>query len=96
VRHRRVVPKGHDGPMTRLPPQVLAQLGRRTVEPQPNQNPHVFVWTASVERILAKIAKCEETFDALHWRAVAGAHIKRACQATASKRAGALDRKPRG
>ena len=31
-----------------------------------NQNPHVFVWTASVERIMAKIAKCKEALDALH------------------------------
>lgn len=33
---------------------------------QSNQNPHVFVWTASADRILAKIAKCQETLDALH------------------------------
>jgi transposase len=31
-----------------------------------NQNPHTFVWTASVESILAKIAKCKEALDALH------------------------------
>jgi transposase len=31
-----------------------------------NQNPHVFVWTASVEGILTKIAKCKEALDALH------------------------------
>jgi transposase len=31
-----------------------------------NQKPHVFVWSASVERILAKIAKCKEALDALH------------------------------
>jgi transposase len=31
-----------------------------------NQNPHIFVWTASVERILAKINKCKGTYDALH------------------------------
>jgi hypothetical protein len=30
-----------------------------------NQNPRVFVWSASVETILAKIAKCKEAFDAL-------------------------------
>ena len=29
-----------------------------------NQNPHVFVWSAPVERILAKIAKCKEALDA--------------------------------
>ena len=31
-----------------------------------NQNPRVFVWTARVEHILAKIAKCKEALDALH------------------------------
>jgi transposase len=31
-----------------------------------NQNPHIFVWTAPVERILTKIAKCKEALDALH------------------------------
>jgi transposase len=33
---------------------------------QSNQNPHVFVWTASIESIMAKIAKCKEALDALH------------------------------
>ena len=31
-----------------------------------NQNPQAFVWSAPVERILSKIAKCKEAFDALH------------------------------
>jgi transposase len=31
-----------------------------------NQNPRVFVWTASVESIMDKIAKCKEALDALH------------------------------
>ena len=31
-----------------------------------NQNPKVFVWSACVERILAKIAKCREALGALH------------------------------
>ena len=31
-----------------------------------NQNPHIFVWTAPVERILAKINKCKDALDALH------------------------------
>jgi hypothetical protein len=31
-----------------------------------NQNPKVFVWSASVEHIMAKIAKCKEALDALH------------------------------
>jgi len=31
-----------------------------------NQNPTVFVWSAPVERILAKIAKCKEALGTLH------------------------------
>jgi len=31
-----------------------------------NQNPRVFVWTASVERILTKVAKCKEALGTLH------------------------------
>jgi len=31
-----------------------------------NQNPQVFVWTAPVEKILAKVAKSKEALDALH------------------------------
>ena len=31
-----------------------------------NQNHKVFVWTASVERIMAKVAKCKEALDAVH------------------------------
>jgi transposase len=31
-----------------------------------NQNPRVFVWSAPVEKILAKIAKCKEALDSLH------------------------------
>ncbi len=31
-----------------------------------NQNPKVFVWTASVERIMAKVAKCKEVLGTLH------------------------------
>jgi hypothetical protein len=31
-----------------------------------NQNPQVFVWSAPVERIMAKITKCKEALDALH------------------------------
>jgi len=31
-----------------------------------NQNPRVFQWTASVERILTKVAKCKEALDTLH------------------------------
>ncbi len=31
-----------------------------------NQHPQVFVWSASAESILAKIAKCKEALDAVH------------------------------
>ena len=31
-----------------------------------NQNPRVFIWSASVERIMSKIAKCKEVLDSLH------------------------------
>jgi len=31
-----------------------------------NQNPRVFAWTASVERILTKVAKCKEVLGTLH------------------------------
>jgi transposase len=31
-----------------------------------NQNPNIFVWTASVENIMKKIAKCKEALDAVH------------------------------
>jgi transposase len=31
-----------------------------------NQNPQVFVWSAPVDRIMEKIAKCKEVLDALH------------------------------
>ena len=31
-----------------------------------NQNPKVFVWTAPVDRIMTKIAKCKEALVTLH------------------------------
>jgi len=31
-----------------------------------NQNPHVFTWTASVESIMNKVAKCKEALGTLH------------------------------
>lgn len=31
-----------------------------------NQNPKVFTWTASVGRIMTKVAKCKEALDSLH------------------------------
>ena len=33
---------------------------------QSNQHPHIFVWTASAESLLAKIAKCKEALETLH------------------------------
>ncbi len=33
-----------------------------------NQNPKVFVWTASVEKIMTKIAKSKEALETLHYR----------------------------
>ena len=32
---------------------------------QSNQHPHIFVWTASAQRILAKITKCKEVLETL-------------------------------
>jgi transposase len=31
-----------------------------------NQNPRIFVWTASFDQIMLKVAKCKEALDALH------------------------------
>ncbi len=31
-----------------------------------NQTPQVFVWSASIERIMSKISKCKEALDAVH------------------------------
>jgi len=31
-----------------------------------NQNPRVFIWSASVERIMSKISKCKEALETLH------------------------------
>jgi hypothetical protein len=31
-----------------------------------NQKPRIFKWTASVEQILAKVAKCKEALETLH------------------------------
>jgi hypothetical protein len=31
-----------------------------------NQNPKVFVWTASVAHIMSKVAKCKEALGTLH------------------------------
>jgi len=45
-------------------PELIATINDYVAES--NQNPHVFVWTASAENILAKIAKCKEALDALH------------------------------
>ena len=45
-------------------PQLIAVIEHYIA--QSNQNPHIFVWTASADSILAKIAKCKEALDALH------------------------------
>jgi transposase len=45
-------------------PELIATIDEYLV--QSNQNPHVFVWTASVDRVLAKIAKCKEALETLH------------------------------
>ena len=45
-------------------PQLIAVIEQYIA--QSNQNPHIFVWTASADSILAKIAKCKEALDALH------------------------------
>ncbi|MBK5188141.1 MAG: IS630 family transposase [Gemmatimonadaceae bacterium] len=45
-------------------PELIATINNYLA--QSNQNPHVFVWTASAESIRAKIAKCKEALDALH------------------------------
>ena len=45
-------------------PELIAAI--RDYLDHHNQNPRVFVWTASAERILTKVAKCKEALDALH------------------------------
>ncbi len=45
-------------------PELIAAI--RDYLEHHNQNPRVFVWTASVERIMTKVAKCKEVLDALH------------------------------
>jgi transposase len=52
--------RGSFGSVTELIAAIQAYLDNH------NQNPQVFVWSAPVERILAKIAKCKEALDALH------------------------------
>ena len=45
-------------------PELIAAI--RDYLEHHNQNPRVFVWTATVERIMAKIAKCKEALGTLH------------------------------
>jgi len=45
---------------------ALIQVIKKHIESN-NQNPQVFVWTASVVQILSKITKCKETLDALKY-----------------------------
>ncbi|MCU0918702.1 MAG: IS630 family transposase [Planctomycetes bacterium] len=52
--------RGSFGSVTDLIAAIRAYLDNH------NQNPQVFVWSAPVDRILTKIAKCKEALDALH------------------------------
>jgi transposase len=45
-------------------PELIATI-RQYIDNH-NQNPKVFVWSASVEQIMSKIDKCKEALDALH------------------------------
>ena len=45
--------------------QMLITVIQQYIETH-NQNPRVFIWSASVESILTKISKCKEASDALH------------------------------
>jgi transposase len=45
-------------------PELIATI--REYMDNHNQNPRVFVWTASVQRILTKVAKCKEALGTLH------------------------------
>ena len=45
-------------------PQLIAVIDDYIA--QSNQNPHIFVWTASAASVLAKIAKCKEALETLH------------------------------
>jgi len=52
--------RGSFGSVTDLIAAIRAYLDNH------NQNPQVFAWSAPVDRILTKIAKCKEALDALH------------------------------
>ena len=52
--------RGSFGSVTDLIAAIRAYLDNH------NQNPQVFVWSAPVDRILTKFAKCKEVLDALH------------------------------
>ncbi len=45
-------------------PELIAAI--REYLDNHNQNPKIFKWTASVEQILAKVAKCKEVLETLH------------------------------
>jgi transposase len=45
-------------------PDLIAAI-RHYIETH-NQNPRVFVWSASAEKIMAKISKCKEALETLH------------------------------
>jgi hypothetical protein len=63
-RHRGPIP-----PTTVVPPCVPRSFDVGTYSAARiglNQNPKVFVWSAPVERIMARMAKCKGTLHALH------------------------------
>ena len=45
---------------------ISLRRGVRGAGPPRHKNPRPFVWTASVEHILQKVARAEETLAALH------------------------------
>ena len=58
--HRSVHPSRQFKNVLELSAAIRAYLDHH------NQNPRIFVWTAPVERILTKAAKCKVVPDALH------------------------------
>ena len=61
---RQITPKRIRRGAFRRVPELIATI--EDYMSNHNQNLRVFVWTASAESILTKIAKCKEALDALH------------------------------
>jgi len=57
--HKRI----RRGSFASVPALVESIMGYIT---NSNQNPHIFVWTASADHILSKIAKCKEALETVH------------------------------